>query len=573
MIKKRLIKLLSKSVKYIISNVYWLWIQLVAQIIIIFMIANYSQALLLRRINIKYTIFTLSTIILMIVIKSVCDILATNAAYNASVDVKRVLREKIYSKLLKLGNSYTQKVSTSEVVQLSTEGVEQLEIYFGKYLPQLIYSFIAPITLFAVLSFVNFRASLVLLLCVPLIPLSIVAVTKLAKRLLSKYWGMYTSLGDSFLENLQGLTTLKIYQADEYKSKKMDEEAQKFRRITMKVLMMQLNSISVMDIIAYGGAAIGIVVTVVEFMNGNIDIAQALTIILLASEFFIPLRLLGSFFHIAMNGLSASDKIFKLLDIEQEPEKTEELDDYLDIVIENLNFSYDEDRQILFDINMEFNKGSFVAIVGHSGCGKSTIAGLLTAKNKIYNGKIMVGSKDMKDINEKSLLDKVVLVKHNSYIFKGTVRENLLMGDSSATDERMWEVLKRVNLDKFMLEKEGLDTKITERGSNLSGGQCQRLAIARAIIHGGEIYIFDEATSNIDVESENMILDIIHEIAKTKTVIMISHRLANVIKADKIYMLNKGVLVESGNHQELIAKKGEYEKLYSHQSGLEGYGA
>ena len=453
------------------------------------------------------------------------------------------------------------------------EGVEQLETYFGRYLPQFFYSLLAPITLFAVLSFISWKASLVLLICVPLIPISIVAVQKFAKRLLKKYWGSYTELGDSFLENLQGLTTLKIYQSDERKAQEMDEEAEKFRRITMKVLTMQLNSISVMDLVAYGGAAVGMIVVVREYINGSLGFAGAFAILLLASEFFIPLRLLGSFFHIAMNGMAASDKIFRLLDMPEREQGEEVLSgESLDITFENVSFSYETERPILKDVSFHIPKGQFISLVGESGCGKSTIASLILGRNRQYEGRILLGGMDLKKIKEKSLMEHVTLVRHNSYLFKGTVEENLLMGNPNATQEQMTEALKKVNLWEFLKGKEGLETKLAEKGSNFSGGQCQRLCIARALLHDTEMYIFDEAASNIDVESEEIIMDVIRQLAETETVLLISHRLANVKKSHCIYVLREGKIVETGTHKELMEQQEVYKEMYTTQKNLENYG-
>ena len=474
---------------------------------------------------------------------------------------------------MKLGASYRESVATSEVVQMAAEGVEQLETYFGKYLSQLFYSLLAPLTLFCILSLINKKASVVLLVCVPLIPISIVAVHKLAKKLLNRYWGIYTELGDSFLENLQGLTTLKIYQADEEKAAEMDEESQKFRKITMKVLTMQLNSTSVMDIIAYGGAAAGMIVTLSEFMKGNVTICGALMIILLASEFFIPLRLLGSFFHIAMNGMAASDKIFALLDLPEPEDKGEMLEEKeFDICMDQVRFSYEENREILKSISMEFAAGSFTSLVGTSGCGKSTVAGLLMGRNKGYTGSITIQGKELRDISEKSLMNHVTLVSHNSYLFKGTVKENLRIGKSEASEEEMYAALAKVNLLEFLQSQQGLDTVVMEKGSNFSGGQCQRLALARALLHDTPVYIFDEATSNIDMESEEMIMQVIRELSKTKTILLISHRLANVVESDRIYMLENGCVVQAGTHEELMAEGGAYAELYLYQRELETYG-
>lgn len=353
----------------------------------------------------------------------------------------------------------------------------------------------------------------------------------------------------------------------------MDEEAQRFRKITMKVLTMQLNSTSVMDIIAYGGAAVGMIVTIVQYFNGNVSISGAITIILLASEFFIPLRLLGSYFHIAMNGMAASDKIFAILDLPEESSKDKlEISDCKNIKLENVEFSYDESRKILAGINMELEKGKFISIVGESGCGKSTIAGLILGKNKNYKGSIRIDETELTDINEQSLMEQIILVSHNSYLFKGTVEENLKMGKSDATKEEMEAALRKVNLLDFINSEEGLNTKIAEQGSNLSGGQCQRLAMARAILKDAKMYIFDEATSNIDAESEELIMEVIHKLALTKTIILISHRLANVVNSDCIYMLKNGKITEKGNHSELMNKKGDYFNIFNSQKLLETYG-
>lgn len=573
MIKKRLVRLLKESKKYIVQNVFWQWLGLLAQIVAIFAVGYLLDTAMFGSITSSQVLVTGIICTASIILRMVSDKKASQASFMASADVKRILREKIYEKLVRLGASYKEQISTSEVVQLSVEGVEQLETYFGRYLPQFFYSLLAPITLFAVLSFVSWKASLVLLICVPLIPISIVAVQKFAKRLLKKYWGSYTELGDSFLENLQGLTTLKIYQSDEKKAQEMDEEAEKFRRITMKVLTMQLNSISVMDLVAYGGAAIGMIVVVKEYINGNLGFAGAFTILLLAAEFFIPLRLLGSFFHIAMNGMAASDKIFRLLDMEEREQGTQELvGEELDITFENVSFSYEEERPILKDVNFHIPKGQFISLVGESGCGKSTIASLILGRNRQYQGKISIGGVDLKELKEKSLMEHVTMVRHNSYLFKGTVEENLLMGNSSATQEQMIEVLKKVNLWEFLKGQEGLGTKLAEKGSNFSGGQCQRLCIARALLHNTEIYIFDEAASNIDSESEEIIMDVVRKLAETKTVLLISHRLANVKKSHCIYVLKEGRIVETGTHSELMERAGAYKEMYTIQKNLENYG-
>lgn len=577
MIKTRLIKLLSHAKKYIVYQILWQWVALLCQILIIYSISKLIEGAFYSLLNNDLYIKYFGLIFVGIVIRFISDKMAGNSSYQASVDVKRILRGKIYDKLLKLGTSYRSKVSTSEVVQVSVEGVEQLETYFGRYLPQLFYAMLAPLTLFVILLFVNVKASIVLLVCVPLIPISIVAVQKIAKKLLSKYWRTYTELGDGFLENLQGLTTLKIYEADADKATVMDEEAEKFRKVTMKVLMMQLNSTSVMDIVAYGGAAVGMVVSLYQFLHGDISISGAVMIILIASEFFIPMRILGSFFHIAMNGMAASDKIFAFLDLPEDGEKTGIIDSTKAIKIEGLNFNYvkekntKEYRLILDDIDMLLPSGSFVSLVGESGSGKSTIAGLLMGRNKDYEGSIKIGNTELSDLKEENLMENITYISHDSYLFKGPVRENLLMGNREATDEMMIEALDKVNLRVFMDSQNGLETELFENGANLSGGQRQRLAIARALLHDTPIYIFDEATSNIDVESEELIMQVIHELTRDKTVLLISHRLANVVDSDYIYMLKDGKTVENGNHTDLMNHKGAYYDLFTKQRELEEY--
>ncbi len=574
MIKKRLVGLLSHAKKYIIYNIFWQWISLLAQIGAVFAItAMLAQAAMFSGmdggIHVGQTVLIL---VICVAVRFVCERMAARASYQASVGVKQILRKKIYEKMRRLGASYSEKVSTSEVMQVCTEGVEQLEIYFGKYLPQLFYSLLAPVTLFLMLMRVSFRASLVLLICVPLIPVSIVAVQKLAKKLLNRYWSIYTGLGDSFLENLQGLTTLKIYRADEMKAQEMDQEAQRFRQITMKVLTMQLNSTSVMDIVAYGGAAAGMIVAASEFLKGQLNFAGALTIILLASEFFIPLRLLGSFFHIAMNGMAASDKIFAILDLPEPEQGSRELDkDQIEIRLQDVHFSYEKEREILGGIDLYMPAGSFISLVGESGCGKSTIAGILAGKNKGFTGSVVINRIDISEISEPSLMKNITLVRHNSYLFKGTVEENLRMAKPDASEAEMREALSRVNLMGFLDTQKGLQTELLERAENLSGGQCQRLALARALLHDSPVYIFDEAASNIDVESEELIMDVIRGLARTKTVLLISHRLANVVESDCIYMMKDGMIREQGDHHQLLELDGDYARLYKSQMNLENY--
>lgn len=573
MIKTRLIEQVPSSKKYIALTVLAQWLKTVANIVMIFILSNLlAQILDGKAFDFKRLLPYLGSIAVVMLVRYLCGYASSQTSFYASSEVKKVLRQKMYKKLTRMGASYSEKVSTSEVIQVFVEGVDQLELYFGKYLPQFFFAMLAPITLFAVLVFVSWKASVVLLICVPLIPLSIVAVQKIAKRLLSKYWGVYTNLGDTFLENIQGLTTLKVYQADERKNVEMNEKAEEFRRITMKVLTMQLNSVSVMDIVAYAGSAIGVVIAIVQVKNGTITLPQAFLIIMLAADFFLPLRLLGSFFHVAMNGMAASDKLFKLLDT-KEDEHGAEIPENLDgdIEIKDLSFSYDGEKIVLNDISATFKKHELISIVGESGCGKSTLASLLCGTTKGYSGSITIGGVEIKDIDEKILMNNITAVNFNSYIFAGTVKENLLIADSNASDDKMIEALKMVNLWSFLSEQDGLDTKLNQQGSNFSGGQRQRLAIARALLHNTPIYVFDEVTSNIDAESENDIMAVIQNMAKIKTVILISHRLENVVGSDKILLLDKGKIEESGTHCELMSLNKKYKLMYSTQAELEKY--
>lgn len=573
MIKTRLIGQVPSSKKYIALTVVAQWVKTVANIVMMFILSNLLALILDGKIfDFASLLPYLCGILGVMIVRYLCGYFASKTSFYASSEVKKVLRQKMYQKLTRMGASYHEKVSTSEVLQVFVEGVDQLELYFGKYLPQFFYAMLAPITLFVVLVFVSWKASLVLIVCVPLIPLSIVAVQKIAKRLLSKYWGVYTNLGDTFLENIQGLTTLKVYQADERKNIEMNEKAEQFRRITMKVLTMQLNSVSVMDIVAYAGSAVGVVIAIVQVENGTITLPQAFLIIMLAADFFLPLRLLGSFFHVAMNGMAASDKLFKLLDTEEDKRGTVgDVDFNNDIVIKNLSFSYDDKKSVLDKISIVIEKHKLTSIVGKSGCGKSTLSSLLCGTTKGYKGQITIDGVEVKDIDEKTLMNNITAVNFNSYIFAGTVKDNLLIADKNASDEKMIEALRMVNLWSFLSEQDGLNTKLNQQGSNFSGGQRQRLAIARALIHNTPIYIFDEVTSNIDAESENDIMSVIHNMAKIKTVILISHRLENVVKSDNIILLDNGRIKENGNHSELMALGREYNLMYSTQAELEKY--
>lgn len=571
MLNKRLIAAVGESKKYIAANVVLQWLALVANIAMMGAIAALLQGLYAGEDLSSTLLRTAVVAAAVLAARYGCSVASARMSYLSSKMVKRTLREKIYQKLLRLGASYKEQVNTSQVVQVAVEGVDQLETYFGAYLPQFFYAMLAPLTLFGVLAFINLPSAAVLLVCVPLIPVTIAEVQRWAKKLLAKYWGQYTALGDTFLENLQGLTTTKIYQADGFKHQEMNQQSEHFRKITMKVLTMQLNSIAIMDLIAYGGAALGAILAVTQFRAGRVDLAGCIMILLLAADFFLPMRLLGSYFHIAMNGMAASDKIFRLLDLPEPEQKTQCVPQDPSICMEQVCFSYQPGWEVLHAVNMEFPQGSFTALVGESGCGKSTIAGILMGRNKHYAGQVLVGGVSLDQLSEQSLNQNITYISHQSYLFKGTVRENLLLAAPQAEESALWQVLEQVRLADFLRSGQGLDTPVAEQGSNLSGGQRQRLALARALLHDSPVYLFDEATSNIDVESENDIMALIHALAKKKTVILISHRLVNAAGADRIYVMEKGRVVESGKHDALLAQKGLYARLWNAQQELEQY--
>ena len=571
MINKKLISFDRGAMRFVGANVAFQWLGMLCNIIFVRVIAQLVGAVFAGGLTHEMLRQDFVLCLFTIPLRYVFTLLASGMSDCASKDVKRTLRSKIYEKLTRLGAGYSETVATSEAVMLASEGVEQIDTYFAKYLPQLFYSLLAPVTLFVLLVGVHARSAIILLCCVPLIPMSIVAVQKFAKKLLDKYWGEYTTLGDSFLENIQGLTTLKIYQADGWKHEEMNRQAERFRKITMKVLTMQLNSVTLMDLMAYGGAGLGIISAVAAFAKGQITLTAALTILLLAADFFLPLRLLGSYFHIAMNGAASAEKIFHLLAAEP-ADGTQEAGEDTTLKLDHVTFGYENDRTILHDVSLCIPQGSFVSLVGESGCGKSTIAAILSGARTGYTGSVTLGGVPVQMLREESRLRTLTVVPHNAAIFRGTVGSNLRMAAPAADDAALWAALEEVNLAAFCRSQQGLDTPLHEGGSNLSGGQRQRLAMARALLHDSPIYLFDEATSNVDAESENDIMAAIRKLAGKKTVILISHRLANVVDSDCIYVMDGGRIAEQGKHEALLAEGGVYSRLYNAQKQLEDLG-
>ncbi len=568
MISKRFSAMLPDIKRFIYGKVFVNWVSLLSGILLWFAVADLLEQALNGQLSAGGIARAVCTVLVCAAVRFVLTKASAELTHRATSRVKLKLRELLYGKLCRLGADYTDAFPTAEVVQLAGEGVEQLESYYGNFLPQLYYAVLAPVTLFAVFLPLSPLAAIVLFVCVPLIPAAIMSVAKAAKRMMGKYWDAYANLGDSFLENLQGLTTLKIYGADERRHRQMNEEAEHFRKVTMKVLTMQLNSVTIMDFVAYGGTALGSILSVYAFMNGRVSFGGAAAMILLASEFFLAMRALGSYFHVAMNGAAASERMLRLLDL---PERTDGEADIKDgeISFENLSFSYGNDKRALDSVSFIVPQGSFAAVCGESGCGKSTLASVLGGMRCGYSGSASVGGTELSAAKSQCLRKLVTVVSTNSYIFSGPIRNTLLEGKPDANDEELLNALKQVNLFDFVQSQGGLDMSVSERGASLSGGQRQRLALARALLRDSPIYVFDEATSNIDAESEADIMNVIHSLRGSHTVVLISHRLANVVEADFIVYLSCGKIAEMGTHSELIGQGGEYAAMYAAQRELE----
>lgn len=570
MIDKDLFKLLGDNRKLVFFVVFSMSFSLLANIAISASICWIIYYVISDDISSTF-VYPVLALVLSVIIRYITSLITDDIKDRIGRKVKKDLREKTYEKIIRLGTSCVDSMSLSGLTQISIEGIEQLDLYYSTYLPQFFYSLIAPIILFIITVFIDYKTALVLLACVPLIPLSIIGVSKYAKKIFAKYWNIYISMGDKFLDSIQGLSELKVLKADARQNKIIDEHAENFRKVTMKVLVMQLFSTSIMDLVAYGGAGVGIALTILDLESGVLMVPQALFLILIAVEFFLPLRALGSAFHVAMNGVSAGKKIINLLNREDPLWGDKNIED-TSLILKNVSFSYDGKREVLKDVSISLPKNNLVAIVGKSGCGKSTIVSLLLGSYHPQKGEVLVGDENIINVKRDDYYSHIALVSYNTYIFNQSVRENFQMAKANISDKEIEEALEKVNLNNFILNEFGLDKKILESASNLSGGQKQRLALAINLVSDKDIYIFDEATSNIDIESEKIIMDNIYSLAKSKTILVISHRLANVIQADNIYYLEDGIVKEKGTHEELLKKGGRYYSLYKKQKELEeGY--
>ena len=567
MVDKELFRLIGGNKKYIFIAVLLQAIGLVANVAITGSVC-YAVYLLTQNAEAVKFVYPLISAAAGIIVRYICSRATGDVKDKLGRSVKKNLRERVYNKIVKLGVKTTDGMSMAGLTQVSVEGVEQLDLYYSSYLPQFFFAMIAPVILFLICVWIDWRTALVLIACVPLIPVSIIAVSKYAKKIFAKYWGKYTSMGDKFLDSVQGLKELKIFQADAAQHVKINESAEEFRVITMKVLVMQLASTTIMDLVAYGGAGVGIALAISGTAFWGLNPIAALFLCLVAVEFFLPLRAFGSAFHVAMNGASAGKKIISLLNA-PDPEWGTETVDGKEIKLENLTFSYDGKRDVLKNVNMTFPEKGMTAIVGESGCGKSTVVNMLIGAFRPQKGDVTVGGKQLEKLSRENWYSHLSAVSYNTYIFNESVRDNFKMAKENVSDEEILAALEKVNLKEFIEENGGLDKVITEDANNISGGQKQRLALAIALVSDKDIYVFDEATSNIDIDSEAIIMKNIKAISEEKSVIVISHRLANVVPADNIYYMEDGEVKETGSHDELMAAKQGYARLYTAQETLE----
>lgn len=557
MLDKELLRYIGDKKKYIflidIVNI----IGLIINVLITFLMVLSIKDFINNEINLG--IIKILLVFFLALLKVITTKISSNLSTKLADYVVFKLRDDTYNKFLRVHGR--TPFTTQEMAQLSTEGIEQLRLYYSNYLPSFFYAMFAPILLFIMFMFINIPVAITYLVCVPLIPLSIVMVSKWAKKIFNKYWNQYTSLGDSFLDNTSGMKELKIFAYDEIKAKQMMNESEEFRKITMKVLTMQLASITIMDLVAYGGAGIGIVLSLIAMKNG-LDVYLALFIILIGAEFFLPMRALGSAFHVAMNGATAGKKVLKLLKEEDYIDGSLEIENINKIELKNIEFGYNSNL-ILNNVSLTLNKG-FNSIVGLSGSGKSTIAKLCSKIEKVNSGSIEIDEINIDNVLSKSFYNHACYISNNSFLFHQTIKESFRFYNKDITEDEMIKLLEEVRLSHL-----SLDLKINDQSSNISGGEKQRLVLAFYLSKKYDFYIFDEATSNIDVESEEIILSKIYNLSKTNIVLFISHRLKSVVNSDVIYYLKDGNIIEKGKFKELMKENTEFKKLYDFQVSIE----
>ena len=571
MIDKRLYNFSGNIKKYISITTFLSCVKLIANIFFYFIFAFLLVSLINKDFSFSYSHIIIS-ILIIVFVRQFSTIKVAHMLGNLVVDVKRNLRKLILEKTLKLGLAYSQLFKTQELIHLSVDNIEQLEVYFGGFLTQFYYCIVSSFILFFSIAYFNLKIAFILLGFSLAIPLSLYIILDKVKKIQKKYFAKYMNVGTLFLDSLQGLTILKIYGTDEKREKEIAKMSEEFRIETMRVLKMQLLSIAAINWIIYAGTILAIVTSVKLFLNGSLGLFPMLFIFMLAPEFFIPMRTLTSLFHVAMTGVSAAENIISFVDSpERNNNGNKEFKNENEIKISKLNFSYPDGTQSLKDIDMSFKKENLTAVVGHSGCGKSTLVSVLAGELKSKKNEIFIDNVDIQNIKIEDKIKNILKITHDSHIFSGTVRENLTMANENLSDETMIEVLKKVKLWDIFSKNKGLDTSLESQGKNLSGGQAQRVALARALLYDASVYIFDEATSNIDIESEEIILNIIYSLSKEKTVIYISHRLPAIKNADCIYVMDKGKVIENGKHDELYAKKELYYNMYKHQEELETY--
>lgn len=541
-------------------------IQMTANVAMIFLMGKSIEALISSSFSgSKFILFMILIIGLNIFLIKI----EASISYKASYRIKNTLRKRLMKKVFSFKMEYGSKISISEVINLGVEGIEQLNLFYSALLPQLLFSLIGPLILFFILSFLNFKIAIIMLLLIPLIPIAIMMVQKLAKKVVKTYWKSYTNLSEVFIDFLYGLTSLEVFNADEDYNDLLNAKAEDFRVKTMKLLMMQLNNITVLDLISYVGSALGIILSIYYYSKGQLSVFAAFSFILLSQEFFLPLRRLGALFHVAMNGITAANSLFEILDLDS-IEDFEDLiqDEKVDIEVRNLNFSYGE-KEILKDLNMKIKSNKITAIVGESGCGKSTLAKLVGGLERNYDGEILYNG--LSEISNDSLNENIMLVDNNPYFFRESLRYNLKIANKNADDDKLIEVLEEVGLYSYFKNVGSLDSILESAGNNLSGGQKQRLAIGRVLLKEPKILILDESISNIDKESEDLILNLIQKLKEKMTIILITHRLNTVLHADYIYYLDNKKVAEEGSFEEI--SKGElFSGIYRYQRELEMWG-